>query len=164
MRNICLVLLLAAVALALLSCSGEDAAEDDNGAREAAETKQTAALAAPTTTERTARCAAESFRVSFVQADRVTVETGEGVLAFASYTDRTVDASCPDKPLAAQYADGELGEASTRTSNSHAPHLARSRFTSIRFATEAKPAPPRGAASRFPTSPRANPALSSGLF
>jgi hypothetical protein len=106
MRRACVGLVLARVALALVSCGGEGAPEAADVAPQAAQTEQ----ADPTATERTARCSAAEFHVSFLQADQVTVETGEGVLAFASYTDRGVDASCPNKPRASSYADGGLGE------------------------------------------------------
>jgi hypothetical protein len=109
MRRAWVGLLLAGVALALVSCGGEGASEAADVAPEAPQTEQAAAPAAPTATEHTARCSATRFRVSFLQADQVTVETGEGVLAFASYTDRGVDANCPDKPRAPSY-DGALGE------------------------------------------------------
>ena len=110
-RN-CVVLLLAGVALALVSCEGDGPSEevDDRATPPTAEAGETAAPAPPTATERTARCSATSFRVSFVQADRVRVETEEAVLGFASYTDRAVDSTCPDKQQASSYADAGLGE------------------------------------------------------
>jgi hypothetical protein len=110
MRRAWVGLLLAGVALALVCCGGEGASEAADVAPEAAQTEEAAAPVVPAETERTARCSATRFRVSFLQADQVRVETGERVLAFASYTDRGVDASCPEKPPEFSYADGALGE------------------------------------------------------
>ena len=111
MRNACLVLPLAAVAFALVSCGGEDASnEAKSGTSEGAKAIEAEAPATPTTTTRTARCSASTFRISFVQTDRVTIESGEGVLAFASYSDRGVDARCPDTRPASSYGDVGLGD------------------------------------------------------
>ena len=111
MRSACLVLPLAAVAFALVSCGGEDASDGaKSGTSEGEKATQAEAPATPTTTTRTARCSASTFRISFVQADRVTIESGDGVLAFASYSDRGIDASCPDTPPASSYADVGLGD------------------------------------------------------
>jgi hypothetical protein len=101
--------------LAFAACSGSDDEESVGGDEASASKSESASkpVSAPTppsSFKATAVCPASIVEVVFDQDEAITVTSGGQELAFASYTDRGIGATCKVKGPTRSYAFGRLGE------------------------------------------------------
>jgi hypothetical protein len=100
--------------LAFAACGGSD--DDSVGGDEASASKSesaskpVSASTPPSSFKATAACSASIVQVVFDQDEAITVTSGGQELAFASYTDRGIGATCSVKGPTRSYAYGHLGE------------------------------------------------------
>jgi hypothetical protein len=101
--------------LAFAACTGSDDEESVGGDEATVSQSESASwpVSAPTppsSFKATAVCPASIVQVVFDQDEAITVTSGGQDLAFASYTDRAIGATCKVKGPTRSYAFGHLGE------------------------------------------------------
>jgi hypothetical protein len=101
--------------LAFAACGGSDDEESVGGdeasaAKSESASKPVSASTPPSSFKATAACSASIVQVAFDQDEAITVTSGGQELAFASYKDRGIGATCKVKGPTRSYTFGHLGE------------------------------------------------------
>jgi hypothetical protein len=100
--------------LAFAACTGSDDDESVGDEASASKSESTSrpvsAPTPPSSFKATAVCPGSIVQVVFDQDEAITVTSGGQELAFASYTDRGIGATCKVKGPTRSYAFGHLGE------------------------------------------------------